>query len=230
MANRFVGAVAALWLLCSPGGHAAEPARDYLRYLYGAKDVKIEEACWPHPDLWMIEGRPNEAGLAEIAQLEISKEKNQIFWEPIQNGLCIVEVREGKVDARSFLDQIYTQQRQAVLRFIYASLRQDQDELARVATHAAKVRFGRAKPARGGDLDVYQDMLMLTPVIRVSQPTDDQASRSVTYYVPLSPKGLNLKLVKREKGWLVDSDAGIDVPLDVFFAESKERRVIYPSR
>jgi hypothetical protein len=52
----------------------------------------------------------------------------------------------------------------------------------------------------------------------------------VTFLVPLGPQGFKLRLVKRERGWMVDTDAGVNVPLEVFFQESKERRVIYPSR
>ncbi len=223
LAHAFVGL-----LLASPCLSATHPATEFLRYVYGAKDVAVDAVCWPNPDLWMLAGPKNDRGLAEIAELKLSPGKNEIIWELVDGGLCIVEVREGKLDARFMLDQSYFQHRQTILRFIYAALEHDLEDLKELATDPKKVRFGRTKPAPHTDMAVYGEMLALLPVIRTSLPADDKVAKSVTYLVPLGKVPFKLRLVKRPHRWLVDTDAGVDVPLEIFYEETAERRVIYP--
>jgi hypothetical protein len=209
---------------------AADSATEFLRFVYGATDVRTEEICWPNSDLWMLEGPKNPQGLQELAQLKLKAPRNGIIWEAIENGLSILELREGKVDARFILDQVYFRHRRTVLQFIYHALRHDKADLEQVTTNPRKVRFGATKPASDADMGVYQDIVAALPVLRVSQPAEDKVSRSVTYLVPLGSGGFKVKLVKRDRTWRVDTDGGVDVPLEVFYEQSEERRVVYPSR
>ena len=103
MTRYFAGCVAAFVLVASRS-LAADPAVDFLRLIFGAEDGKVEETCWPNHDLWMPKGPRNAEGLAEIAELKLKPGRNQIIWETIQNGMCSVEVRDGKADARFVLD------------------------------------------------------------------------------------------------------------------------------
>ncbi len=206
---------------------AGDPAREFLRFIYGADDVKVSEVCWPSDDLWMIAGPKNDRGLAEIATLQFSSGKDQVIWKTIAGGLCIVELRDGKADARFILDQVYFRQRQTVLRFIYAAMERDPERLAEVATNPKKLSYGKTKPATHSDLGVYAELIAMLPVVRVRQPAEDKATKSVTYLLPLGPSGFKVRLVKRQSSWLVETDAGVDVPLDIFFKEDEERKIIY---
>jgi len=214
-------------LLSSPAIAAAEPAREFLRYLFGAEEVKVAEVCWPNDDLWMIAGPKDDRVLAEIAALKLAPGKNEVVWEKFTGGLCIIELREGKADPRFILDQVYFRQRQTVLRFIYAAMERDLEDLGEVATNPKKVSFGRTKPAAHSDLGVYAEMIAMLPVVRIRQPAEDKATKSATYLLPLGPRGFKVRVVKRKGAWLVDTDAGVDVPLEVFFKEDEERKVIY---
>lgn len=218
---------------CLPAGicHAAAPSStEFLRLLFGAPDVKIEEVCVPHPDLWMLLGPKHEPGLAEVAQLKIEPKPDRVVWETVGGGTCIFELRDGKADARFLLDQVYVRHRRTLLLFVYHSLRHHQGDLAEVTTDPDKVRFGQTRPAADGDLDVLEGVITQLPVVRVSSPAEDRESKNVTYLLPLGPRGFAVRLVKRERSWLVDSSRGIDVPLEVFYEQSKERRVVYPQR
>lgn len=192
-------------------------ATQYLQYVYGGDGVEIEKFCWPHDDLWMIRGQKNPAGLAQLAQEKITHGASEVLWENIQDDLCIIEIRDGKADPRFLLDQIHFRHRQLILQFVYTALRQDQEMMKKLTTKAANVRFGRAKPAAMGDLDVYEELIASLPVVRISSPAEDMKAKSVTYRVPLGKGGLALRLVKRGGTWLIDSDQRLDVPLDFFF-------------
>ena len=206
-----------LYLANIPAVRASDAAEKFLSYIFGAEDVAIENATWPNDDLWMLHGRKNEAGVAEIAQAKISRSNNVVLWEMIQNALCIVEVRDGKVDPGFSLDQIYVRHREMILRFVDASLTQDKDALGKLTTNASNVKFGRAKPPAMGDLDQYQEIIGHLPIVRISQPAADKLSKSVSYRVPLGSKGLTLRLVKRDGSWRIDSDSKIEVPLEFLF-------------
>jgi hypothetical protein len=196
---------------------AATVGETYLRYIFGDEAADAAKICWPNDDLWMARGEKNSAALDELTQEKISHGRNEVLWVTIQNSLCIVEVRDGKVDPRFVLDQVFLRHRQAILQFVYAALKQDTEALSQLATKPSNVKFGRAKPPAGGDLDVYQEVVSTLPVVRVSAPADDKKSRSITYRVPLGKKGLQLRLVKRGGRWLIDSDERLDVPLEFFF-------------
>lgn len=192
-------------------------ATQYLQFVYGGDGVDIDKICWPNDDVWMIRGQKSAQGLAQLRQEKISHGANEVVWENIQNALCIVEIRDGKADPRFLLDQVYQQHRQLILQFIYASLGQDQDMLKRMTTKPANVKFGRAEPPAGGDMGVYEGIIGMLPVVRVSVPAEDKTTRSITYRVPLGKKGLALRLVKQGSTWLVDSEQRLEVPLDFFF-------------
>jgi hypothetical protein len=193
-----------------------DAASEFLRYLYGATDVKIAQVCRPHEDLWMLHGQPNPAGLAQIAEEKISSGRNEIIWRNINQGLCIVEVRDGLVDPTCNLDQVYFQHRKLVWQFIYSALQQDTEQLGELTTNARNIKFGGARAARGGDMDVYQEIVAMLPVLRV--PGSNAAARTVSYRVPLAPKGFTVRLVKTaDRGWKVDAGSVVDVPLREFF-------------
>lgn len=195
---------------------AASPPIEYLRYMYGADEVVIEQVCWPNDDVWMMRGVKNPEGLAEIAKLELKHGKSEIIWEMIQNGLCIVELRDGKVDPAFNLDQIYFRHRELAVRFIYAALQHDKEQLEKLVTHVANIHFGRTKAAPDGDMDVYSELIARMPILRVSKPADDKVSRSVTYRLPLGASGTPLRMIKRGRHWLIDSEQRLEVPLEIF--------------
>ncbi len=196
---------------------AATTANQFLRYVYGAKGVAVEQLCWPNDDLWMVHGRPNPAGLAELEKEPVNHGANEVVWAVIQNAHCIVEVRDGKVDPAFLLDQIHFGHRRLVLQFIYAALRHDTDMLKDITTQGKNVDFGRTKPAAQRDLDVYEDLIASLPVVRSSAPAADKVSHSVTYRVPLGAKGFAVRLVRRNGAWLVDTDVKLTVPLEFFY-------------
>ena len=196
---------------------AASAPIEFLRYMFGAEDVAIEETCWPNDDVWMVHGANNPAGLAEIAKLKLRHGQDEVIWELIQNSLCVVELRKGKVDPAVNLDQIQILHRQLALRFVYSALEQDKEELSRIVTNVENVRFGRVKPAAGGDMGVYGEIIARLPVLRVSTPAEDKISKSITYRVALAPKGMTLRMIKRGSQWLIDTSSRLDVPLEFFF-------------
>jgi len=75
------------------------------------------------------------------------------------------------------------------------------------------VKLGRWAAAPQGDLDVYQEILALLPVVRLPKPTD-AATRSATYRLPLGPNGSELRLVHRSAGWKIDSDNPLELRID----------------
>lgn len=206
---------------------AADPAREFLRFIYGAENVNIADVCWPNDDVWMIAGPKNDRLLAEVAALKLPSVKNEIIWEHVTGGVWLIELRDGKVDPRFILDQIYFFQRQTVLRFVYAALEQDVEGLGEVATHPKKVTFGRTKAPSHSDMGVYAELIAMLPVVRTRRSAEAKVTKSVSYLLPLGPRGFTVSLVNRKGGWFVDTEAGLDVPLGVFFEEGKERKVIY---
>lgn len=212
--------IVSLLCLASVGAAPASeagPAVQFLRFIYGAENVAIETHCWPNDDIWMLAGPKNPGGLEEIEKTKISKARNTVLWESIDRAICLIEVREGRVDPAFNLDQVYFRHRQTVLRFVYAALGQDNEELAHVVTDVANVKFGGApRPARG-DMGVYQDIVMQMPVVRSSLPATDKSSRSITYRIPLGDRGFSVRLIKKDGQWLVDTRKAVTVPLALFF-------------
>ena len=195
----------------------ATAANQFLQDVYGGDGIEVEKLCWANDDLWMLRGAKNSAGLAELGEEKIPHSANEIVWATIQNGVCMLEIRDGKIDPAFMLEQTYTRHRQIVLQFIYAALGQDLDMLKALTTKPANVKFGRAKRPAGGDMDVYQGIVSLLPAVRASLPASDKVSQSVTYRLPLGAKGLTVRLVRKNGAWLVDTDQRVDVPLDFFF-------------
>mgnify|MGYP001605030639 CR=1 FL=1 len=203
--------------IATAAGRAASAATEYLRHVYGADGVDLDKVAWPNDDLWMLRGAKNATGLAELQSTPIKHGANEVLWENVANGLCMIEVREGRVDPAFSLQQVYTLHRMLVLQFIYAALTQDRDALQRLTTNPQNVKFGRAKAPPQGDLDQYQEIIALIPVVRISSPASDKVAKSVSYRVPLGRKGLNVRVVKDGSTWRVDSNSGLDVPLEFFF-------------
>ncbi len=217
MKRRSVTLLLIAWLLVK-ALPAATPANEFLRYVYGAEGILLEKYCWAHDDLWMLHGRANPAGLAQLDQEKVKHGTNEVIWENIQGAVCIVEIREGKADPAFMLDQTYGRHRQLVLQFIYASLRHDLDLLKGITTQVKNMDLGRLKEAPPpGDMDVYQDLIIAMPVVRVSLPAADKVSRSVSYRVPLGSKGFTVRLVRKNGAWQIDTDAKVKVPLEFFF-------------
>lgn len=204
-------------LCLTTAGYAASSANSFLRYVYGAEGIDIQTLCWPNDDVWMLRGAKNPEGLAQLESEKISHGPNEVLWENIQNALCMIEVRDSKVDPAYMLEQVYTLHRQLILQLVYASLRQDQEMLVRLTTNPKNVSFGGAKAAAGGDMDVYEGIIALIPVLRVSTPAADKLSKTVSYRVPLGKKGLTLTLAKHGSTWRVQTDTKTTVPLDYFF-------------
>lgn len=204
-------------LCLTTAGYSASAANSFLRYVYGADGIDPQTLCWPNDDVWMLRGAKNPEGLAQLEAEKIAHGSNEVLWENIQNALCMVEVRDGKVDPAYMLEQVYTLHRQLVLHFVYASLRQDQEMLARLTTNAKNVNFGRAKPAARSDMDVYEGIIALIPVLRASTPAADKLSKTVSYRVPLGKKGFTITLVKQGSTWRVQTDAKTTIPLEFFF-------------
>jgi hypothetical protein len=197
--------------------YGASAANSFLRYIYGADGIDLKTICWPNDDIWMLRGAKSPAGLAQLESAKIPHGSNEVLWENIQNGLCMVEIREGKVDPAFMLEQVYTLHRQLILQFIFGSLSQDAETLSRVTTNPNNVAFGGLKAAAQGDMDVYADMISLIPILRVNPPAADKASKSVSYRVPLGKEGFTVTLVKTGSKWLIRTDTKTEVPLAFFF-------------
>lgn len=212
--RRFVICVA---LGVASASYGASAANSFLRYVYGADGIDLKTICWPNDDIWMLRGAKNSAGLAQLESEKLPHGSNEVLWENIQNSLCMVEVREGKADPAFMLEQVYTLHRQLILQFIYASLSQDQEMLARLTTNPKNVNFGGAKAPAGGDLGVYEGIITMIPIVRVSTAVTDKLSKSVSHRVPLGKKGLTLTLVKRGSTWLVRTDLKTEIPLEFFY-------------
>lgn len=223
MKSRFVPALVLLTLLAAvPAAFGASrppasQARQFLEYVYGGDDLDLEKLCWPHDDLWLVRGARNEPGLEQLAGMSIPHGPNEVLWENVQNALCIVEVREGRIDASFMIEQIFALHRELVLRFLHASLQQDREFLEQICTHAGNVRFGRFKPVSIGNLAPYEELLIRIPVVRQRRPAEDKSSRSVLYRVPLGTSGFVLRLVKQGSQWRIDTGTPVDVPLEFFF-------------
>lgn len=214
--QTFVGGVV-LVSLFSTVAVAASTATNYLRYVYGDDGVEVAAVAWPHDDLWMLRGAKNPGGLAELAANPVKHSANEVVWELVAGGLCMFEVKDGRVDPAFGLQQVYTLHRQLVLQFIYAALAQDAEMLGRLATKPRNVKFGRAKAPPDGELGHYQEIIALIPVVRISTPAADKVAKSVSYRVPLGRRGFTVRLVKHGSAWRVDSDSPVDVPLEFFF-------------
>jgi len=200
----------------------------FLMYCYGADGIDITAITHPNDDVWMLRGTKNEEGIQAVKAADLKLEASGVFSGPIGQDFCVVQMRGGKVDPRYNLEQIYGVQRAVVLRFVLACLTQDKSTLQRLVTNPANVSFGKARAAQPGDMDVYADVVSLIPVLRASAPAADKASKSVSYRLPIGRQEVVLKLVKKERAWMVDSTAPIRMPMEFFFEEGPSRKVFSP--
>ncbi len=210
----------ALFALCFGVAASATPAdtaRQFLRALYGDPKVDLAKVCHPHDDLWMLPGAKHEVRLAAVNAAEIRIGESGVFTALITQDLCVVELREGKVDPAFNLRMTAFAQWRTVLQFLHACLLQDRDQLAHLASHPGNVAFGKAPAAAPGDMDVYEELLALLPVVRSSNPVDDAKSRSVTYRVPLGPQGFAVRLNRDGSAWKIDTSKKTVVPLEFFY-------------
>ena len=193
-----------------------ETAKDFLSFAYG-KEVDINTLCLPNDDLWMLSGKSNPEALKALESAKIKAKGTGVTIDIIGRDIAVVELRDGKVDASFNLESVYGIHRRLILNFIYASLLQEKETLARLVTHPGNVSFGKAPKAGYGDMDQYGEILSLLPVIRSSQPASDKQSRSITYRLPLGPEGVSLRLGKNDNTWKVDTSSKLTVPLEFFF-------------
>lgn len=207
-----------LWLtwIC-PALIAATPAEQFLNYIFGAEGVEIEKVCWPHDDLWMLRGANNPEALKEVADARIKHGKNEVLWQGIQRNLYIVSVRDNRVEPVFNVEQAYFVHRKLMAHFLYAALQQDKQTLGRLVTKVENVSFGRVRAAPNGDMDIYAEYIGMLPLVRASSPAEDKISKSVTYRVPLGPKGFEVRMVKGDKSWLIDTSKPVSVPLEFFW-------------
>lgn len=201
----------------------ADVAKEFLAYAYGKEGVNIQELCLPHDDLWMLRGLPNPSGLKAVDGVEIKLKQSGVFIGVVGRDMAVVELKGGKVDATYNLEMIYGLQRRLILDFLYSSLLQDKEALARIVTVPANISFGKAPKAGYGDMDQYGEILGMLPVVRLSKSDSDKESRSITYRVPLAPEGLALRLVKQGNTWKIDTSTKLTVPLEFFSDRRAER-------
>lgn len=193
-----------------------ETAKEFLSFAYG-KEVDINALCHPHDDLWMLSGIRNDEALEALGAAKLKVKSTGVVIDVIGRDIAMVEMREGKVDPSFNLEAAYGIHRRLVLNFIYASLPQDSDAIARLVTHPKNVSFGRAPKVSYGDMDQYGEIIALLPVVRFSKPGNDKQSHSITYRLPLGPEGLLLRLVKAGNTWKIDTSSKVTLPLEFFF-------------
>lgn len=209
-----------LFALCTAVVASATPAdtaRQFLRALYGDPKVDLAKICHPHDDLWMLPGAKHEVGVAAVDAAEIRIGETEVFTALINRDLCVVELRDGKVDPVFNLRMTAFAQWRVVLQFLHACLLQDRDQLGHLTTHSGNVSFGKAPAAAPGDMDVYEEFLALLPVVRSSNPVEDAKSRSVTYRVPLGPEGYAIRLIRDGSAWKIDTSKKTVVPMEFFY-------------
>ncbi|MFH1496509.1 MAG: hypothetical protein ABII82_01670 [Verrucomicrobiota bacterium] len=204
-------------LATEPALTPAETVRAFLTYQYGGDNLRIQEICLPSPDVWMLRGADQPDKLKLVESLKPKIGTNGLFMEMVGRDVCIVHVRDGKVDPRFNLETVYQMHRQLILHFMYYALLQEKTELARVVTDAGKVSFGGAPKASYGDMDVYAELLQIIPILRSSDPEADALSKTVTYQLPLGSEIFSLQLVKAGSTWKIDTDKKITVPLRYFW-------------
>lgn len=209
----------AILLISVSGAHCAEPvAKQFLRYVYGADGIEFTNVCLPSDDAWTLRGARDTNALAALASLRIDSKSTGITSGLIGRDMYFIETRDGKVDPAFNLEGVYTMHRALVLRFIYASLSQNQRLLRENVTDASKVKIDGPKDAPPpGDMDVYVPIIERLPVVRSSRPQDDAKSRTVSYRVPLGEEALTLTLVKDGSTWKVDTSKSVRVSLEFFY-------------
>jgi hypothetical protein len=209
-------------------GVAQTSAQRFLLYCYGADGIDAAALAHPNDDLWMLRGAKDEAGIEAVKATDLKLGPSGVFSGPIGRDFCVVQMRNGKVDPGYNLAQVYGLHRTLVLQFVFACLSQEKSELQKLVTNPANVSFGKTKPARAGDLDVYADVVSMIPVLRSSMSAADKASKSVSYRLPIGREEVVLKLIKKGSTWLIDSSAPIKMPMEFFYEEGPSRKVLNP--
>jgi hypothetical protein len=82
-------------------------AKQFLKYQYGADGISIQEICHPHDDVWMLRGECNPEGIKAVDSERIAMKDPGVLARVIGQDLCIVEIRQGKVDPSFNLDMVY---------------------------------------------------------------------------------------------------------------------------
>jgi len=195
----------------------AEVVRSFMAYQYGGDVPEIAQLCTPNSDLWMLRGPDQPKKRAALSQLEVKIGSTGVFMDLVQQDICIVELKDGRVDPQFNLALVYRMHQQLVLQFLYQSLLQDTQELSPLVTNMANVSFGGAPKASMGDMDVYANILSLIPVVRASPPEADAKSQSVSYRLPLGDEIFTVRIVRRDGTWKIDTDKKITVPLKYFW-------------
>jgi hypothetical protein len=191
-------------------------AKQYLRFLYGADDVVVDNICHPAADLWMLRAKRNKAALEAISELKLEARKSGVSSGVLGADLYFLEMRDGRIDPAFNLDGVYTRQRQVVRGLLYAVLSRNQEMLKRLVTDPGKVQIvGPA--AASGDMDQYASVIEAMPVVRSSKPEDDAKTKTITYRVPISNEALSLTLIKDDDAWKIDTSKSVRVPLEFFF-------------
>ena len=198
--------------------------KQFLKYAYGDDGIPIEKICQPNDDVWMLRGERNPAGIQAVDSEPISIGDPGIYARVVGRDFCVVEVRQGKVDPSFNLEMVYQNHRQIILRFLYASLLQDSEAIARLVTKPENVSFGNFRPAPLGDMDVYEGVLAMLPIVRVSAPASDKASKSITYRLPLTDQGFAVRLLRDGNAWKIDTNGKIEVPLAFFYQRNRSGR------
>lgn len=212
----------ALLLLAAPLAHGAEPpAKQFLRYIYGADGINLVDISHPSADLWMVRGAKNPQALTALDSQKIEPKRAGVYSGVIRASeqgpdLYFIEVRDGLVDPAFNLDQIYFMHRQLVLHFIYSALGNDSTTLGRLVTHESGVEITGPR-APSGEMGQYGEIIQMMPVVRSSNPVDDEKSRSITYRVPIGDTAVMLTLVKQGNTWKVDTSKKVQLPLEFFF-------------
>lgn len=195
----------------------AESARTFLLFQYGKDIANITDICLPSKDLWMLQGKSNPQQQKLVQDTKIRVGANGLFMDTIERDICIVEMKDGKVDPAFNLELVYGMHRKLVLQFLYCSLLQENDQLARLVTNIENVSFGGAPKASYGDMDVYSEILSILPVTRCSTPSVDAESKSASYRIPLGDQITTLTIIRSDGLWKIDTSKKITVPLKFFW-------------
>ncbi|MBM3855693.1 MAG: hypothetical protein FJ399_21495 [Verrucomicrobia bacterium] len=202
------------------GAAAPEPAeivRSFLAYQYGGDVPGFDKLCLPNPDLWMLRGRDQPGKRRAVAQHQISVGPNGVFLDLVAQDVCVVELKDGRVDPAFNLALVERMHQKLILEFLYHALLPAQNELRRFVTNAANVSLGEARRAGRGDMDAYADLIALIPIVRASDPVADAQSQSVSYRMPLGSEIFTARLVRRDGVWKIDTDRRLEVPLKFFW-------------
>ncbi len=212
-----------LLFLCASVAYGANPGkpddavRAYLLYQYGGDVPNITDVCLHSSDLWMLRGAPQQEKQQAVRNLKVKVGATGLFMDSVDRDICIVELKDGRIDPQFNLATVYQMHRQLILQLLYFSLLQEKNELARLVTNINNVSFGGAPKASYGDMDVYAGVLQIIPVVRASIPDADAEAKSVTYKLPLGDEIFTIRLLKQGSIWKIDTNTKITVPLRYFW-------------